>query len=63
MNFFKAVLAWSLIMLVLGFGLYEFTIWLIPPPGSPPGAGSPWLLILGVLGFCVAVGRVCCKSH
>jgi len=63
MNFFKAVLAWAAIGFVIGLGLYQFTLWLSPPPGSAPGTGTPWLFVLAVLGFVFAVGRVCCKAH
>ena len=52
MNFFKAVLAWAAIAFVLGLGIFLMTV-----------KGTPWLLILAVLGFTLAVGVVCCKTH
>ncbi len=50
MNFFLACLAWLGIGLVLGVGLLLAV------------KGSPWLLILGCLGFIGAVGRVWCAK-
>jgi hypothetical protein len=52
MNLFYAMVAWLLIGLVLGLGLFLLTV-----------KGSPWLFILSVLGFIVAVGKIGCKTH
>jgi hypothetical protein len=52
MNFLKAVLAWAAIAFVLGLGLWLLTT-----------KGTPWILILAVVGFVVAVGAVCSKTH
>lgn len=60
MNFLKAVLAWAMIALILGYGLWSFTLWLDP---TVPGKGSPWIFIVAVLGFIVAVGKIGCKTH
>jgi hypothetical protein len=48
--------------------IFAIAVWLIM--GAILGAGlltavngSPWLLIAGILGFIIAVGRIGCLSH
>ncbi|MDA1278035.1 MAG: hypothetical protein O2960_28910 [Verrucomicrobia bacterium] len=45
------MLAWGAIGLVLGLGLFLAV------------KGSIWLLVLSVIGFIVAVGRIGCSTH
>lgn len=52
MKLFLAMAVWVMMGLLLGAGL------LLAVKG-----GSPWLLIAGVLGFIVAVGKIGCASH
>lgn len=52
MNFLKAVLAWAAIGFVIGLGIWLLSV-----------KGSPWLFIIAVLGFVVAVGKIGCKTH
>ncbi len=50
MNFIYACAAWLGIGLVLGLGMFL------------AAKGTPWLLIIGALGFIVAVGRIGCSK-
>jgi len=50
MNFVYASVAWLGIALVLGLGLFLAT------------KGSFWLLILGVIGFILAVAKIGCQT-
>ena len=54
MKFLLAILAYVLIGVVLGLGIFE------------AAKGSPWLLIVGFLGYVIAFGKIGClpkKSH
>jgi hypothetical protein len=51
MNFIYACAAWLGIGLVLGIGLYLAAV-----------KGTPWLLIVAVIGFVVAVGKIGCQT-
>jgi hypothetical protein len=48
--------------------ILAFAVWLIMAAILGAGLllavkGSPWLLVLGMLGFIVAVGKIGCSSH
>jgi hypothetical protein len=52
MKFFYACFAWLLIAAVLAVGLFLFAV-----------KGSPWMLVISVIGFIVAVGKIGCATH
>jgi hypothetical protein len=49
MNFILAAAAWIFIAIVLGLGLFLMAV-----------KGSPWLFVISVIGFIVAVGKIGC---
>jgi hypothetical protein len=51
MKFFLAILVWVIMGAIIGTGMVLAV------------KGSPWLLILSVVGFCVAVGKIGCSQH
>lgn len=51
MKFALAILAYGLIGLILSAGILLLL------------AGKPWLLILAVLAYVIAFGRIGCMSH
>ena len=51
MKLFSVILVWLIMGAILGTGL----LWAVQ--------GSPWLLLLGVIGFIVAVGKIGCATH
>ncbi len=48
MKFYYACFAWLLMAAILGWGMLLAV------------NGKPWLLLLGIVGFIVAVGRIGC---
>lgn len=62
MKFLYAMAAWVGIGLVLGLGLYWFSMYLMTY-GTPKQAGTPWLFVISVIGLIVAVGKIGCKTH
>ena len=52
MKVLYAVVAWLCIAFVLGLGIYLFA-----------AKGNPWLFIVSVAGFVVAVGKIGCSTH
>jgi hypothetical protein len=51
MNLIYGFLAWLAIAFVLGLGLYLAAV-----------KGTPWLLIVSVIAFIVAVGKIGCQT-
>jgi len=51
MKLILAIAVWLIMGAILGLGLLTAV------------NGSPWLLIAGVLGFIIAVGKIGCLSH
>jgi hypothetical protein len=52
MKLFLAVVVYLIIGLVLGAGIFLVTV-----------KGSPWVLIVGVLAYVIAFGKIGCTSH
>ncbi|MEW6159962.1 MAG: hypothetical protein AB1813_21240 [Verrucomicrobiota bacterium] len=52
MNLLYAILVWMVMGIVLGVGLWLMT-----------AKGSPWLLVVGLLGFILGVARIGCRTH
>jgi len=51
MDFIKALVVWTVMALVIGFGVVL------------AAKGTPLLLIISVLAFVVASGKIGCASH
>jgi hypothetical protein len=51
MKFALAILVYVLMAVILGAGILLIV------------AGKPWLLIIGLLAFVVAFGKIGCESH
>jgi hypothetical protein len=52
MNFYKAILAWLVIGILLGVGLWLFV-----------AKGTFIMLAVVLIGFIVAVGKIGCSAH
>jgi hypothetical protein len=51
MKLFLAFATWIIMGVILGAGLLLAV------------KGSPWLLLIGMLGFVIAVGKIGCATH
>lgn len=51
MKFFCAILAWMVMGVIIGYGILA------------ANHGNPWLLLIALAGFAVAVGKIGCAVH